>query len=90
MALPELEFLTAADACNLLRIARSNFYGRVRDGRLPKPAVRIGRLPRWSRRDLLGAVVINGCHPEEAPVTASGECASTSYRIAHKVARHDR
>jgi predicted DNA-binding transcriptional regulator AlpA len=51
-----IEFLTAAETCALLRIGRANFFARVRDGRLPQPAFRIGRLPRWSRTQVLDAV----------------------------------
>ena len=52
-----VEFLTASQACNLLKISRANFYARVRDRRLPAPAIRIGRLTRWSRDQLIEAVI---------------------------------
>jgi excisionase family DNA binding protein len=49
------EYLTPREASELLRIGRANFWAKVREGKLPPAAIRIGRLTRWSRKELLYA-----------------------------------
>ncbi len=50
------EYLSARGAWTLVKIGRANFYKRVRNGQLPPARIRIGRLTRWSRAELLAAV----------------------------------
>ena len=53
---PSGEYLPGPESWTLLKIGRANFYRRVRNGQLPPAAIRIGRLTRWSRTELLAAV----------------------------------
>ena len=57
MMMPTNELLRPKDAWELLRISRANFFARVRDGRLPPPSIKIGRLPRWSKNELIRSVL---------------------------------
>jgi len=56
-------FLTSREACGLLRICRANFWAKVRKGEIPPATIQIGKLRRWSRQQLLAAVVTNLTFP---------------------------
>jgi predicted DNA-binding transcriptional regulator AlpA len=47
------EFLAPRDVICLLRISRSAFWKWVKNGYLPEPSIRVGKMPRWSKRDIL-------------------------------------
>ncbi len=53
------EFLAARDVVELLRISRSGFWKMVRDGRLPGPSLKIGNMPRWSKREVIARFQVN-------------------------------
>lgn len=48
-------YLTIADVMDRLNIGKSTVYRRIADGTLPAP-IKIGRLTRFSERDLVDAL----------------------------------